>query len=72
MRELPQSLSRQGRHVFTNARTGRPYQNIRKVFKQALERAGIRTGDVTPHTLRHTAITRMRMAGIDDATIMGC
>ena len=70
MRALLASLPRQAPFVFTNRRTGRPYQNIRKVFQRALVRAGITTGDVTVHTLRHTAITRMRMAGIDDATIM--
>ena len=40
------------------------------MFARALERAHIRTGDVTPHTLRHTAISRMVAAGIDDYTIM--
>jgi integrase len=70
MRELLESLPRWAPYVFTNSRTGRPYQHIRKVFGRALERAGIRSGDVSPHTLRHTAITRMRLAGIDDATIM--
>lgn len=29
-----------------------------------------RTGDVTIHTLRHTAITRMVSDGIDDFTVM--
>ena len=71
MRELLESLPRRAPYVFTNSRTGRPpHQHIRKVFGHALERAGIRSGDVSPHTLRHTAITRMRLAGIDDATIM--
>jgi integrase len=70
MRALLDALPRQGAYVFTNRRTGRPYLNVRKVFDRALVRAGITTGDVTVHTLRHTAITRMRMAGIDDATIM--
>ena len=41
-----------------------------KVFDWALKRAGITTGDVTPHTLRHTAITRMLSNGIDDFTVM--
>ena len=70
MRELLSSLPRRSEYVFTNRRTGNRYQNIRKVFERALARAGITPGDVTVHTLRHTAITRMRMAGIDDATIM--
>ena len=70
MRQLLASLPRVGAYVFTNARTGKRYQNVRKVFERALTRARITTGDVTVHTLRHTAITRMRMAGVDDATIM--
>ncbi len=70
MRELLDGLPRRGVHVFTNARTGKPYQNIRKVFGRALTRAGITSGDVTPHTLRHTAITRMLAAGTDDYTVM--
>jgi hypothetical protein len=40
------------------------------VFRRAVERAGIRTGDVTLHTLRHTALSRMVAAGIDDYTVM--
>lgn len=70
MRELLDGLPRRGSYVFMNARTGKPYQTIRKVFERALERAGITTGDVTPHTLRHTAITRIVAAGVDDYTVM--
>ena len=33
-------------------------------------RAESRTGDVTPHTLRHTALSRMIAAGYDDHTVM--
>lgn len=33
--------------VFTNAKTGKPYTTIRKVFERALERANITSGDVT-------------------------
>jgi Phage integrase family len=33
-------------------------------------RAGIRTNDVTLHTLRHTALSRMIAEGIDDYTVM--
>jgi integrase len=51
--------------VLTSPRTGKPYHNIDKVFARALERAKITSGDVTPHTLRHTAISRMVAAGID-------
>jgi integrase len=40
------------------------------VFRRAVERAGITGGDVTLHTLRHTALSRMVAAGIDDYTVM--
>jgi Phage integrase family len=56
--------------VFTNANTERPYTTIRKVFERALERAKITTGDITVHTLRHTALSRMIEHGLDDYTVM--
>src|SRR5665213_356276 len=56
--------------VFTNPSTEQPYTTIGKVFERALERAGITTGDVTVHTLRHTAISRMIEHGLDDYTVM--
>src|SRR2546427_4586838 len=56
--------------VFTNARTEKPYTTIRKVFERALKRAKITTGDVTVHTLRHTALSRMIEHGLDDFTVM--
>jgi integrase len=56
--------------VFTNARTGKPYTTIRKVFERALARAKIPSGDVTVHTLRHTALSRMSEHGLDDYTVM--
>ncbi len=37
---------------------------------RAVERAGITSGDVTLHTLRHTALSRMIAAGHDDYTVM--
>jgi len=56
--------------IFTNTRTGKPYTTIRKVFERALERAKITSGDVTVHTLRHTALSRMIEHGLDDYTVM--
>ena len=56
--------------VFTNAKTEKPYTTIRKVFERALARAKITTGDVTVHTLRHTALSRMIEHGLDDYTVM--
>ena len=60
------------RWVFTNARTHEPYtvNGVAHVFKRAVLRAGIATGDVSLHTLRHTALSRMIAAGIDDHTVM--
>ena len=58
--------------MFTNARTEERYtvNGVAQVFRRAVERAGIRTGDVTLHTLRHTALSRMIAAGFDDYTVM--
>ena len=58
--------------LFTNTRTGQPYtvNGVAHTFKRAVERAGIRTGDVTIHTLRHTALSRMIASGYDDHTVM--
>jgi integrase len=70
MRELLDTLPKTGLYVFTSLRTGEPYKSMRQTFERAVERAGITTGDVTMHVLRHTAITRMIEAGIDDYTVM--
>ena len=56
--------------VFTNARTEQPFKSVRQVFERAVKRAGIATEDVTLHTLRHTALSRMISAGFDDYTVM--
>jgi len=56
--------------VFTNSRTEKPFQSVRQVFDRAVARAGISTGDVTFHTLRHTALSRMIEQGFDDHTVM--
>ena len=54
----------------TNPRTQKPYTTVAGSFGRTVERAGITTGDVTLHTLRHTAISRMIEAGCDDFTVM--
>jgi integrase len=66
------ALPRQHAYVWTNARTLDRYtvNGAAHVFRRAVERANIRTGDVTLHTLRHTALSRMVAAGIDDYTVM--
>ena len=56
--------------VFTNPRTAGPYTTVGKSFARALKRAGITTGDVSFHTLRHTALSRMIAAGHSDHTVM--
>jgi integrase len=56
--------------VFANKVTGKPYASIRKNFERALLRAGITSGDVSFHTLRHTALSRMIAAGFSDHTVM--
>ena len=43
---------------------------VAHTFRRALNRAGITTGDVSLHTLRHTALSRMIAMGIDDFTVM--
>ena len=43
---------------------------FRQVFDRAVVRAGITSGDVTLHTLRHTALNRMIAGGYDDYTVM--
>jgi integrase len=64
------SLPRVHPWVITNPKTERPFTTVAKVFERALERAGITTGDVTFHTLGHTALSRMIAEGMDDYTVM--
>ena len=56
--------------VFTNSKTEQPFQSVRQSFNRAVARAGITSGDVTLHTLRHTALSRMIAIGYDDYTVM--
>ncbi len=67
------ALPRTSEWVFTNNRTGRPFtvNGCRHVFDRAVVRAGTsRPDEVTLHTLRHTALSRMIAAGYDDYTVM--
>lgn len=43
--------------------------NMARPFARAVVRAGLDTDRVTPHTMRHTAITRLVKAGVDLPTI---
>ena len=59
--------------VFTNSRTEEPFtvNGMLHVFHRAVARAKITpSDDVTQHTLRHTALSRMIASGIDDYTVM--
>ena len=56
-------------HAALNKRSSERDRYILKVLNKAL-RAGITTGDVALHTLRHTALSRMIASGYDDYTVM--
>ena len=57
--------------VFVNVRTQQGYtvNGVAHVFRRALARAEIASGDVSLHTLRHTALSRMIACGFDDHTV---
>ena len=40
-----------------------------KPFKRAVKRAGLDPSKITPHVMRHTAITNLVQAGVDLPTI---
>jgi hypothetical protein len=64
-------LERWAPHRITRYRTTRITPQLAHVFNRAVERAGISNpGEVTLHTLRHTALSRMIAAGCDDYTVM--
>jgi len=67
LHELPKAAP----WVFANRQTGKRHTvgGARKVFMAAAERAGLGP-DVTLHTLRHTALSRMIAVGYDDYTGM--
>lgn len=46
-------------------------QRISKGFRRAVERADLDPKKITPHVMRHTAITRLVQAGVDLPTIQG-
>ena len=59
--------------VFTNSRTEQPYtvNGARHTFDRAVATASIADPEnVTLHTLRHTALSRMIASGFDDYTVM--
>lgn len=48
---------------------GKNRTNMARPFSRAVVRAGLDPDKVTPHTMRHTAITRLVKAGVDLPTI---
>lgn len=54
-------------YIFVNPETGLPYQDIKKAFNSAKERAGIK--NFRFHDLRHTVATRLVEKGIDLAVV---
>jgi integrase len=60
--------AKDGEHVFTSPRSGKPLKSIRNAFELARKKAGLGE-EVTPHTLRHTFASRLAMAGVDLRTI---
>jgi hypothetical protein len=69
------SLPRIHPWVFTNNRGKRPrpytVNGAAHVFTRAVERAALKNrAEITLHTLRHRALSRMIAAGCDDYTVM--
>ena len=67
---VPASLPKVHPWAFTNAKTKKPFTSVRQVFGRACDRAGIDSREVTLHTPRHTALSRMIARGFDDYTVM--
>jgi integrase len=73
IRAILDGLARSGAYVFMNSRTQTRYtvNGARHISRRAITRAAIQPAeDVTLHTLRHTALTRMITAGCDTFTVM--
>jgi len=56
------------RYVFANSATGKPWTDIRKMFRTALVAAGIERHFLFKN-LRHTAASHMVMRGVDIRTV---
>ncbi len=54
-------------YAFYDHGTGRPYRDIKRSFKTALRRSGIK--DFKFHDLRHTFASHLVMAGVDLTTV---
>ena len=56
--------------VFPNSRSASGhYESMKAPFRRAVEAAGLNPNDVTPHVLRHTAITDMAETGAEVQTV---
>jgi len=66
-------LPKTGAYVFTNSRTRERYtpNGVRHTFRRAVRRAKlVNPEQITPHTLRHTALSRMIAERHSDHTVM--
>jgi integrase len=55
-------------HVFFNPKTGKPWNNIRKMFRRACEQAGV--PDAWFHDLRRSFVTNARRRGVAESVVM--
>ncbi|MBI5603120.1 MAG: site-specific integrase [Deltaproteobacteria bacterium] len=53
--------------VFYDAKTGKPYKDVKRSFTTACRKAGIK--DFVPHDLRHVFASQLVMAGVDLTTV---
>ena len=69
LRQSLQAITRRldSPYVFYDHVTGNRYQDVKRSFKTALRRAGIK--DFHPHDLRHTFASHLIMAGVDLTTV---
>ena len=59
-----------GGWIFPNSRSKSGYSDsMSKAFRRSVERAGLSPAIVTPHTLRHTAITNLAETGANIKTV---
>jgi Phage integrase family len=57
------ALTRAGEHFVEW--NGKPVQSVKTAFKSAFRLANL-AGKISPHTLRHTAVTWLMQAGVDN------
>jgi integrase len=63
-------LARQNGWIFPSRNTSSGHiEQLSAAFSRGVRRAGLDTKTVTPHVMRHTAITRLAVTGADIKTI---